>query len=129
MTRMPSDHVGVLVAALLMVMLGAMGIVLLVANNPPRLGAELWLFFILLHITTTGLSIPVVRYFNVRFTSEPPPGGIIVRQSIWIASFVVICAWLQILRSLSVVVAFFIALVFIVLEGFLRFREVTHDNS
>ncbi|GAB4529473.1 MAG: hypothetical protein OHK0046_49390 [Anaerolineae bacterium] len=127
-TRMPSDHIGVLIAALVMVVIGVGGGVLLILNNPPRLGAELWLFFILGHLAITGIAIPVVRYLNVRLTpisDDPPPGGVIVRQSIWIGLFFVICAWLQILRALSFPAAFFIALVLVVIEVFLRYRELS----
>lgn len=130
--RMPSDHVGVLVAALVMVVGGASGAFLLILNNPPRIGAELWLFFILLHMIITGVMIPLVRYVNVRFTpinADLPPGGIIVRQSVWIGLYVVIMAWLQILRVLSVPIAFFLGLVFIVLEGFLRSRELAQERA
>lgn len=128
--RMPADHAGVLLAALGMFLGGWSGLAYLIINNPPRIGAELWLFFILLHMAITGTTLPIVRYLNVRLTPitiDPPPGGIIVRQSIWIGLYVVIVAWLQILRSLSIPIAFFLALVFIVLEGFLRARELSSD--
>ncbi len=128
--RMPADHAGVLLAALAMFLTGWSGLAYLVMNNPPRIGAELWLFFILLHLAVTGTTLPVVRYLNVRLTPisiDPPPGGIIVRQSIWIGLYVVIVTWLQILRSLSIPIAFFLALVFIVLEGFLRARELNTE--
>jgi hypothetical protein len=128
--RMPPDHVGVLIAAFFMMIGGWAGLYLLVTNNPPRLGAELWIFFVLLHVAVTGTVLPVVRYFNALFARvEIPPGGVIVRQSVWIALFVVVCAWLQILRVLSLPVAFFLALVFIVLEVFLRVRENSDEDD
>ena len=55
---------------------------------------------------------------------EVPPSGVIVRQSIWIGLFFVMCAWLQIPRALSLPLAFFMALIFIVVEIFLRTREI-----
>lgn len=123
---------GILIAALTMMLGGWGGLVVLVTSRPPRIGAELWLFFILLHLAVTGSVLPAVRFINARLTSldsDPPPGGIIARQSIWIGLFVVICAWLQILRSLSLPVAFFVALVFIVLEAFLRIREINAESE
>jgi hypothetical protein len=129
--RMPSDHLGVLIAALLMMLGGWGGLALLIQTKPPRIGSELWGFFVLLHFAVTGTVLPFVRYINVRLTLstvELPPGGIIVRQSVWIGLYAVICAWLQILRALSLPIAFFLALVFVVLEGFLRMRELNDED-
>jgi hypothetical protein len=75
---MPSDHVGVLFSALVMMATGWGGLVIVVANTRPHIGAELWVFFLLLHIAVTGTVLPVVRYLNVRFTAvadDPPPAG------------------------------------------------------
>jgi len=124
--RIPSDHSGVLIAALVMFVFGWGGLYLLVTTQYPRLGGQLWLFFVLLNIAVTGTVLPFVRYLNVRFTPitrELPPAGVIVRQSVWIGLYVVICAWLQIPRALSVPTAFLLAVVFIVIEVFLRVRE------
>jgi len=129
--RMPADHAGVLLAALAMFLGGWAGLGYLVVTSPPRLGAELWIFFIMLHLAITGTVLPIVRYLNVRFTrvsAEPPAGGVIVRQSIWIGLYVVILAWLQLLRSLSLPIGFFLGLVFVVLEGFLRTREINANS-
>lgn len=126
---MPSDHAGILIAALMMTTIGIAGLVALISTSVPRLGAELWLFFLLLHITMTGMMIPIVRYFNVQLTRRSVPSGIIVRQSIWISLYLVIVAWLQILRVLSLPIGFFLALVFIVLEGFLRTRELNAEDD
>lgn len=123
---MPTDHVGALVAAGIMIVVGWGGLVLLVFTRVPRLGAELWLFFILLHMAITGTVMPIVRYLNMRFSPldvEPVAGGVLVRQSVWIGLFVVISAWLQLLRNLSLPIMFFLALFLIVVEIFLRSRE------
>jgi hypothetical protein len=128
----PPDHVGVLISAAVMIMVGWGGLYLLVTTQPPRLAGQLWLFFVLLHVAITGTAIPVVRYLNLRFTpltEALPPGGIIVRQSVWIGLFVVICAWLQIPRVLSPIVAVLLALVFLAIEVFLRFREIARERS
>lgn len=129
--RIPPDHRGVLAAGLLMMVIGWLGLYQLVTTSLPRIGGPLWLFFLLLHLAVTGTVMPFVRYLNVRFTpvdAALPPGGVIVRQSIWVGLFVVACAWLQIPRALSWPVAFFLALVFIVLEIFLRSRELAADE-
>lgn len=125
--KMPADHRGVLFAGFIMMLIGWLGLYQLVTTSLPRIGGPLWLFFMLLHVAVTGTVMPFVRYLNVRFTpidAPLPPGGVIVRQSVWVGLFVVTCAWLQIPRALSWPVAFFLALVFLVLEIFLRSREL-----
>lgn len=128
----PPDHLGLLIASAVMMLLGWGGLYRLVTTTLPRIGGELWLFFILLLMAVTGTAIPVVRYLNVRFTPldvEVPPGGVVVRQSVWIGLFVVTCAWLQIPRALSLPVAVFLALVLLVIEGFLRSRELAAERN
>ncbi|MFW5691844.1 MAG: hypothetical protein ACOCX3_00685 [Chloroflexota bacterium] len=127
---LPPDHIGILVSSVVMIVIGWGGLALLISSRPPRLGAELWLFFVLLHFAVTGTVLPIVRYLNVRFTPitvELPPGGVIVRQSVWMGLLVVITAWLQILRVLSATIVFFLILIFVVLEVFLRSRERNAD--
>jgi len=131
-SNMPADHIGLLIAALLMMLIGWIGLFQLVTTALPRIGGELWLFFGLLQLAITGTSIPIVRFFNVRLTSlmqDVPPGGVIVRQSVWIGLFFVTCAWLQIPRALSLPLAVFVALVFIVVEIFLRTRELAAERE
>lgn len=125
-SNMPPDHVGVLFSALILFFIGWGGLYSLVTTQMPRLGGSLWMFFVLLQIAVTSTVIPFVRYLNVRFTPvdrELPPGGVIVRQSVWVGLFVVICAWLQIPRALNISTALLLIIVFIVIEAFLRYRE------
>jgi hypothetical protein len=127
--RIPPDHIGVIIAALVMMVGGWLGLYTLVTTTLPRVGQR-WLFFVLLHIAVTGTVLPFVRLLNVRFSrGEAPPGGVIVRQSVWIGLFVVTCAWLQIPRVLNPPIAFFVALVFVVIEVFLRSREIASEQD
>jgi hypothetical protein len=129
--KMPPDHVGVLIAGLCMMIGGWLGVFQLVTHSLPRVGPR-WAFFMLLFMAVTGTVLPFVRYLNVRFTSvhvELPPGGVLVRQSIWIGLFVVTCAWLQIPRVLTLPIAFFLGLAFIVIEIFLRSREIANEYA
>jgi hypothetical protein len=126
----PPDHFGVLIAALVMIVGGWGGLYALVTSTLPRV-AERWLFFMLLQVAVTGTVLPFVRYLNLRFTplSLPvPPGGVLVRQSVWAGLFVVTCAWLQIPRVLNPTIAFFLGLVFVVIEVFLRSREIANER-
>jgi hypothetical protein len=126
----PPDHIGVLVSSVLMMIGGWGGLYWLVTTQIPRVGQR-WVFFVLLFVAITGTAIPVVRWLNVRLTPLSrvlPPGGVMVRQAIWIGLYVVLVAWLRIPRSLTVPVAFFLALALIVIEVFLRSREIPNEQ-
>ena len=130
-SKIPPDHVGVMIAGVLMFLGGWGGLYLLVTTNLPRAGPR-WTFFVLLQIAVTGTVLPFARYLNARFTPvhEPlPPSGVLVRQSIWVGLFVVTCAWLQIPRVLNPALAFFVAMIFIIIEVFLRNREVADERA
>jgi hypothetical protein len=130
-SNMPPDHIGVLAAGLVMMVGGWLGLYYLVTTTLPRVGQR-WIFFMLLLIAVTGTVLPFIRYLNVRFTPtdvELPPGGVVVRQSIWFGLFVVLCAWLQLPRVLNLPIAFFLGLVFIGIEAFLRSREIRNERA
>lgn len=129
--KMPPDHLGVLAASLVMMVGGWYGLYILVTTTLPRVGQR-WIFFALLYVAVAGTVLPFVRYINLRFTpidADPPPGGVLVRQSVWIGLYVVMCAWLQIPRVLTLPVAFFLALALVVIEIFLRSREISDERS
>lgn len=130
-TSTPPDHIGLLIAAGLMMFGSWFGLYQLITGTLPRIGGELWIFFILFQTAITSTAIPVVRYLNVRFTpldQQVPASGVIVRQSAWIGLFFVTCAWLQIPRALNLPLMVFIAMVFIVVEVFLRTREIANES-
>src|SRR5262249_12998127 len=129
--KIPPDHVGVLIAGVFFMIVGWLGLFQLVTTTLPRVGQR-WVFFLLLQIAVTGTVLPFVRYLNVRFTpvtADLPPGGVLVRQAIWVGLFAVTCAWLQIPRILSLPIAFFLGLVFVVIEAFLRSREIRNERG
>lgn len=129
--KIPPDHVGVLIAGVVMMVGGWAGIYQLVTTTLPRVGQR-WLFFLLLQLAVSGTVLPFVRYLNVRFTPvdvDLPPGGVLVRQSIWIGLFAMLCAWLQMPRVLNLPIAFFLGLVFVVIEVFLRSREIRNERT
>lgn len=130
-TKTPPDHVGILIVAFMLMFIGWGGLYILLTTELPRVGQR-WIFFVLLHIAITSTVLPVLRYLNVRFTpihQNVPHGVIIVRQSVWVGLFVVTCAWLQIPRVLNPTIAFFLALAFIVIEIFLRTREIANERA
>ncbi|MEZ4671852.1 MAG: hypothetical protein R3E39_28445 [Anaerolineae bacterium] len=129
--KMPPDHVGVLIAGFGFMVVGWAGLLQLVLTTLPRVGQR-WLFFLLLQIAVTGTVVPFVRYLNARFTpltAELPPGGVVVRQSIWIGLYVSLCMWLQIPRVLNAPIAILSALLFIVIEAYLRSREIRNERA
>lgn len=129
--RIPSDHIGMLGASIVMGVLAWIGLFALIQTQPPRLGGPIWLFFVLTCVAVTCTALPFVRYLNVRFTPltrELPPSGVILRQSVWFGLFVIVCAWLQIVRVLSLPMATLLALGFIGVEVFLRVREVSGER-
>ena len=129
--KIPPDHIGVMITGVVFMAIGWLGLFQLVTTTLPRVGQR-WIFFLLLQIAVTGTVLPFVRYLNVRFTpisAELPPGGVIVRQSIWVGLFVVTCTWLQIPRVLNWAMVLLVAIVFIVIEVFLRTREIRNERA
>jgi hypothetical protein len=126
----PPDHTGMMIAAIGMIAAGWGGLYVLVTTQIPRVGQR-WLFFVLVQIAVAGTVMPLLRYVNVRLTPAAravPPSGVIVRQSVWFGLFVVTCLWLQIPRVLSLPIMFFLALAFVVIELFLRSREIPNEQ-
>jgi len=132
MERSPvGEQRGMLLASLLMFIVGWGGLFYLVASTRPRIGGEIWLFFILLQIAVTGAAIPLVRLISRRLApadeSEPLP-GVVVRRSVWIGIIAVTCFWLMIPRYLSLPLLLIIILLFAVIELFLRNRELGNER-
>jgi hypothetical protein len=130
-TQAPRDHNGMLVTAIVLAIGSWLGLYQLITTELPRVGQR-FLFFMLLMVAVACTVVPFVRYLNVRFTPviRPiPPSGVIIRQSVWVGLFAVMCAWLQIPRVLSLPIAFFLALALIVVEIFLRSREIAHERN
>ena len=128
--KTPPDHTGMLIAALIMMIAGWGGLYVLVTSQIPRVGQR-WLFFVLVQIAIAGTMMPFLRYVNVRLTPMTrafPPSGVIVRQAVWFGLFVVTCLWLQIPRVLTIPIMFFLALAFVVIELFLRSREIPNEQ-
>lgn len=129
-SRTPPDHAGVLAASVLLMIGGWGGLYWLVTTQIPRVGPR-WVFFVLLFVAVAATAIPLLRWLTVRVTPDSrvlPPGGVIVRQAVWIGLYVVMAAWLHIPRSLTLPVAFFLALALIVIEIFLRSREIPNEQ-
>jgi hypothetical protein len=128
--RNPPDYTGMMIAAIGMIAAGWGGLYVLVTTQIPRVGQR-WLFFVLMFIAIAGTVTPILRYVNVRLTPASravPNSGVIVRQSVWFGLFVVTCMWLQIPRVLTLPIMFFLALALLVIELFLRSREIPNEQ-
>lgn len=122
---------GVLLASLVMFIVGWGGLAYLVFNTRPRIGGEIWLFFILLQIAVTGSAIPVMRLVSQRLarTQERAPlTGVVVRRSVWVGIIAVTCAWLLIPRYLTLPLVLILIVLFVVIEVFLRNRELVNER-
>ncbi|MCY3865586.1 MAG: hypothetical protein OXG68_09115 [Chloroflexi bacterium] len=118
-------------ASLLMIVIGWGGLLYLVISTRPRIGGEIWLFFILLQIAVTGTSIPFMRLVSQRLrpvNDRVPLAGVVVRRSVWIGIIVVTCAWLMIPRYMSLPILLILMLLIAVIEVFLRNRELANER-
>jgi hypothetical protein len=121
----PLTFLSFLPAAILLALIGWVGLAGLVVFTLPTLGPR-WLFFFLGVIALTGTSLPAIYFLNRRFPSNPPPEpGVLLRQAVWIGVYGGTLAWLQLGRMLSPTAAAIIAGALVLIEGLLRMREIS----
>jgi hypothetical protein len=124
-------HGPVLVAAALLAGIGWVGLGVVVITMIPTLFPR-WLFFALWLTALTGSAVPFVRLLHRRFAragAPPAPGGVILRQSLWVGVFGATCAWLQIGRVLSLLVALLLAVGLVAIEWFLVARDQSRRQA
>jgi len=102
-----------------------LGLYFLITGFSPKTSARSVLFP-LLFVALTTTFVPVAFYLNYRFTA--PQGQAVsnwrpIRQSGWAALFLVLCAWLQMLRALNWIIAALVLAVFSLIEVFILTRE------
>jgi hypothetical protein len=118
-----SSYRSYLYSGLLLAAVGWGGLTLLIRFVYPTLGPR-WLFFFLLTLALCGTALPAIVYLHRRFPSEPRADwDTILRQTIWVGAYGNLLAWLQLGRVLTLFLAFFLALGFILIESLLRLRE------
>ena len=127
-THPAGEQRGVLLAAILMFVFGWGALLYLVLTTKPRIGGELWLFFILLQVAVTGTAIPLARWVSILTLRQAPPTGVLVRRGVWIGFIAVICAWLMIPRYFSLTILLVLILIFAAIEIFLRNRELVNER-
>ena len=105
-----------------MIALGAGGIVFLVIFTLPTLFPR-WLLYFFLTCAGAGAALPVVFTFQRRFTHQPVPGNVLVRQAIWIGILLDAALWLQLGRVLTNTILVVIAGGLFLIESLLRLIE------
>lgn len=114
--------------AVILTLLGGIGLFILIQSTLPTLGPR-WLFFFLGVLTLTGLSLPLIYFLNMRFPSDPPVDGmVILRQALWVGVFGCTVAWLQLGRVLTGGLAIILAAAFVLIEFLLRLFEKSRWN-
>ena len=103
-----------------------LGLYFLIRFNPKAPPSARSLFFPLSFVALTTTFVPVAFYLNYRFAR--PKGQVVsnwrpIRQSGWAALFLVLCAWLQMLRALNWIIAALVLAVFSLIEIFILTRE------
>jgi hypothetical protein len=106
---------------------GWAGVGYLVINTRPAWEQQ-WLFFVAGLMALTGTAAPFVRLLNRRFSRQPVPAAVLLRQSLWVGFYGATCAWLQIARTLNPSIAALLAAGLGAIEWFLRMRERSRWN-
>jgi hypothetical protein len=110
-------------ASVFLVGSGALGLYWVFMKTEPN-GGTRWAFFFLSILLLTGLALPVMAYFNLRFPTNPPAGvGVVVRQSILFGLYFPVLAWLQVGRVLALPMAVLLAAGLVFIEVLFRLRE------
>lgn len=110
-------------AALVLALIGWVGLYWLLDSTRPTIGPR-WLFFFLGVLAISGTALPFVALFHRRFPSTPPVKiPTIVRQATWIAVYFSALMWLQIARFLSTSSAILIGAGILIIEWLWRLRE------
>ena len=118
-----STYRSLMIAAGVLAISGWLGLVLLLTSSLPTVGPR-WLFFFLLTLAATGTSLPFLWLLDRRFASgRTATSSILLRQALLVALFADMCIWLQINRSLSLLLAILIAVGLYAIERLLRFMD------
>lgn len=82
-------------------------------------------FFLLLFVALMATFVPIAFYFNHRFASSESGEGSVraVRQSGLAALFLVLCAWLRMIRSLNWAVALLVLGLLVSIEVVILIRR------
>ena len=115
-----SSYRSLLIAAIILAIIGWLGLLLLLIGTLPTVGPR-WLFFFLLALAITGTTLPFIWLLHRRFAEQPDlPAMILLRRALLVTLYGELCAWLQINRSLYLSLAILLGLGIVAIEWFLR---------
>jgi len=118
-----SSYRSLLIAAIILAIIGWLGLFLLLVGTLPTVGPR-WLFFFLLSLAITGTALPFIWLLHRRFAEEADlPAMILLRRALLFTLYGELCFWLQINRSLNLSLAILLGLGLIAIELFLRMLD------
>ena len=112
-----------LLPTLILALFGWGALLLLLNFSVPTLWPR-WLFFAMLVLAVTGTALPFSYFINQRFAKNSPArAGAIVREALWVGIYFATLAWLSMGRVLTISIATWVAVGFILIEYLIRVRE------
>lgn len=119
----PPSFVPFLLSAIILIVIGWGGLIVLVNVLPPDLGPR-WLFYFFFTFAFTGLFLPLVYFIRQRFSKKKPvENSVIVREALWFGIYAGAVTWLQWAKLLSPLLAISLAGILVLIECLLRMRE------
>ena len=110
-------------AAVIMALLGFGGMVLVMTQTSPN-GGTRWLFYFTAVLGFSGAALPLMAFLNRRFPSDPAPTpGVIVRQAMWPALYIVTLLRFSAAGVRSLPLALLLLAGLILIEWLLRLTE------
>ena len=110
-------------AAVLLTLIGWVGLAYLFTSTLPTLGPR-WLFFFFCVLAVAGIVLPVAAFLNMRFPTQPPAMlNAVLREAALVGVFFAALAWLQLGRVLTLPLALLLALGVALIEFLIRLRE------
>ena len=124
-----NNYRSLIIAAIIMAVVGWMGLFILLFTTLPTVGPR-WLFFFLSTLAITGTALPFVWLLHRRFSNNGyAPSSTLLREALLFTLYVEVLIWLQINRSLSLSLAILFALSLIGIEYLLRILERSRWRS
>jgi len=112
-----------LTTAIILGVIGWVGLILLFLLTVPTLGPR-WLLFFLVTLAFSGMALPVVHYLHRRFPGKPVATAVVmVREALLAGAYADVLLWLQFGKVLNFALAILIAAGLIAIEVFTRLRE------
>jgi hypothetical protein len=113
----------VLTTALILFLIGAVGLTLLFILTVPTLGPR-WLLFFLTTLVVSGIALPFTYLLNRRLADRlPVSAAILVREALFFGIYIDLVIWLQFGKVLNFALGVFLLAGFVIIEALLRWRE------